>query len=53
MSQQDAALRNRTSFISKGAHQTIIRYFRALLFLLNLRALMLAGLGCLSVYACD
>lgn len=50
---QDAVLRNRTNFISKSARQTIIRYFRALLFLLNLRALMLAGLGCLAVYFCD
>lgn len=39
--------------ISKGQRQTFIRYFRALLYLFNVHTLILAGLGCLAVYACD
>jgi hypothetical protein len=46
----DAILRR---FVSKGARQTFLRYFRALLYLFNLHTLLLAGAGCLAVYACD
>lgn len=40
-------------YVSRGVRQTIIRYFRALLYLFNVHTLLLAGAGCLAVYACD
>lgn len=38
---------------SKGQRQTLVRYIRGLLYLFNVHTLILAGLGCLAVYACD